>query len=987
MANESKVIEMKLLNIEEAIKNVDTLTAKFNEQRIALAELKSAKDKDLVAIEQQKISIEALKKEIKVLTGEIANEVKERVKRAAIIDKNANAAIKAEQQAANEAQKTALKQAQLAMKAENEDRRRKDMIEKQSLAETIAEQKAEQLAKKRIASEEAFSAKQQQINQKEVALLQAKEQKQIALNEAEKARKAKLIMQIENEDRRRQAMIEKQSLAETLASQKAEQQAAKKVGYINELRLSVDRLEQEYYQLTKAELENVNVGGKMLNELKEKRSELSNLQAAYGKHNLNVGNYSSATKMLGINLGQVMKEMPNFAISARIGIMSLTNNLPMLAESIKAVRMEQQALAAEGKTTQSMIGMIGKSVFGLTGIMSLLMVAFQIFGPQIADFIKDLFKGKEVVDQLSASINKLNESVTGKMATEMEKIVSLAVDYNKASRDGDKERIKGIEEIALKEYGVQKERLKSIADNVNNWRDAFSEYLELSKMTYQNEFRIKEGAEIEYANKKLQIQRDLAKKAIVEKLQGFGYSEVQIYDEIKMLESGEKRKFGVFSSGLNKLGEEYTKTNDEIIENNRKLNALTLIELNDVYSKKEDLEKNGAKSSSDKQKATFDYEQELRDASARAIQESFEKEIELLNNKNILKQEKLKKAYDDDLVSKQEFDTLYIAYENKLNEDIFLVWDKRQKEFVKLQEKALKEGSDALKYALTEEEKLNEDYIKKVNSYLKINEDAKIEANRDDFAFEQAKLDDEYLMRIEAAKKIGADTYAIEEAYKVKTAMLTSEKFNAQLQLVSSFIKNTTGLYKQGTKEQKRMTTAQIMVDGVIAGYQAFNVAAYKSGIPVPYNYIAGGLAAAGVAVATGTAIRDVWAVDENGGSGSSNNQKTTVTEKFHTGKELGADTQNSKLKSDEIHSTILKAETVLRPDTSQVFNSILSNIQSLGGSQTITSGIGGGLNQADLIEIAVGRALEKMPAPQVIWKDYKDFDAKMAKFEQNKEL
>ncbi len=163
------------------------------------------------------------------------------------------------------------------------------------------------------------------------------EETEARLKQIDKLAKFAMRQQVQNSVA--QSIIEKNSIAETLASQKSEQQAAKKVGYINELRLTVDRLEQEYYQLTKAELDNVAVGGKMLTELKDKRAELSNLQAAYGKHNLNVGNYSSATKMLGINIGQVMKEMPNFAISARIGIMSLTNNLPMLAESIKSVRV------------------------------------------------------------------------------------------------------------------------------------------------------------------------------------------------------------------------------------------------------------------------------------------------------------------------------------------------------------------------------------------------------------------------------------------------------------------------------------------------------------------------------------------------------------------------------------------------------------------------------------------------------------------------
>ena len=96
--------------------------------------------------------------------------------------------------------------------------------------------------------------------------------------------------------------------------------------------------------------------------------------------------------MLGINLGQVMKEMPNFAISARIGIMSLTNNLPMLAESIKAVRVEQLAMIEAGKKAPSMIKLFASSIFGLTGIMSILMVLLQLYSKEIIAFISNTSK-------------------------------------------------------------------------------------------------------------------------------------------------------------------------------------------------------------------------------------------------------------------------------------------------------------------------------------------------------------------------------------------------------------------------------------------------------------------------------------------------------------------------------------------------------------------------------------------------------------------
>ena len=182
-----------------------------------------------------------------------------------------------------------------------------------------------------------------------------------------------------------------------------------KLGYIQQLKAQVSNLTLEYERLTQAELQG-DKGAQVLTNLKAKRDELSNLEQAYGNYTRNVGNYSSATNNLAINLGMVMKELPNFAISARIGIMSLTNNLPMLAEAIKAVRVQQSAMVAEGKAVPSMFSLITKSIFGLTGIVSIAMILLQIFGGEIVKWAKDAIVGETAADRLAKANDRLNKS-------------------------------------------------------------------------------------------------------------------------------------------------------------------------------------------------------------------------------------------------------------------------------------------------------------------------------------------------------------------------------------------------------------------------------------------------------------------------------------------------------------------------------------------------------------------------------------------------
>lgn len=209
-----------------------------------------------------------------------------------------------------------------------------------------------------------------------------------------------------------------------------------KTGHIEKLKAEVSNLTLQYERLTKAELES-SKGTQVLANLKGKREELAKLKAAYGDNTLNVGNYSSATKMLGINIGQVMKEMPNFAISARIGIMSLTNNLPMLAETIKQVRVEQLAMIEAGKKAPSMFSLISKSIFGLTGIMSIAMVLTQIYGEDIIKWTVNLFNAGKAIDEVKLKQETFNELVKNgsseiKNAYKNTKDVSIALEEYKS---------------------------------------------------------------------------------------------------------------------------------------------------------------------------------------------------------------------------------------------------------------------------------------------------------------------------------------------------------------------------------------------------------------------------------------------------------------------------------------------------------------------------------------------------------------------------
>ena len=172
---------------------------------------------------------------------------------------------------------------------------------------------------------------------------------------------------------------------------------------------------------------------------------------------------------------------------------NLNNNLDQNVEATKKVSTGMSSMAKN----------ILKS-FGWTALISLAITGI------IAGISYLIEKINEVPRDLEIRL-KFEEDAAKKMTEELTKITKFVNDYRKASKDGDKERIKNLEEIGKKEYNLTKDRLNWILDVKNNWRRAFDEYLIRAKDTYAAEIRIRAGAEAEFEGKKAEARAKIIK--------------------------------------------------------------------------------------------------------------------------------------------------------------------------------------------------------------------------------------------------------------------------------------------------------------------------------------------------------------------------------------------------------------------------------------------------------------------------------------------
>lgn len=150
-------------------------------------------------------------------------------------------------------------------------------------------------------------------------------------------------------------------------------------------------------QMSAAEREAVDVGKKLEEETLAIYEQMRKLQEATGNYRLSVGHYQRAWDGLGFSISQVVRELPAMAVSANTFFLAISNNIPMVADEINRLRLENKKLQAEGKETVNIGKSIVKALFSWNSAMVVILAVFSVWGKDILNWISSLFKAKAAV--------------------------------------------------------------------------------------------------------------------------------------------------------------------------------------------------------------------------------------------------------------------------------------------------------------------------------------------------------------------------------------------------------------------------------------------------------------------------------------------------------------------------------------------------------------------------------------------------------------
>ena len=190
----------------------------------------------------------------------------------------------------------------------------------------------------------------------ETAKLEAA-QRQLAFTNSEQGKELSLLkVQIEENTR-----ANKNAAKEMLATE----------GSVKQMNAQLIRLRGQWDNMSEA-LRKSPMGADLAKRINLVDTALKTLDSNTGRFQRNVGNYATATN----SLSQVLREMPAFTYSVQTGILGISNNLPILLDQFKALRIET------GSTSQALKIFAG-SILSFPNLFTIAIGLITIFSDKI----------------------------------------------------------------------------------------------------------------------------------------------------------------------------------------------------------------------------------------------------------------------------------------------------------------------------------------------------------------------------------------------------------------------------------------------------------------------------------------------------------------------------------------------------------------------------------------------------------------------------
>lgn len=208
------------------------------------------------------------------------------------------------------------------------------------------------------------------------------------------------------------AELKTQMKAEAKAQLENTQGAKQAAESYNRLAALYTKLKIELNKYSQAEIDSTDALKAKQRQAEATMEKMKALQAATGRHTLDVGNYSKALNGLNLATQQIVREMPSLAMSANQFFLAISNNLPIFTDNFKRAKEEMGG-------TKEALKAVAASVFSWQTAMVLGITVLSKYGTQIGKWLGNFLgigKSFDVAKKGLEGYNEAMSKVSGNMA-------------------------------------------------------------------------------------------------------------------------------------------------------------------------------------------------------------------------------------------------------------------------------------------------------------------------------------------------------------------------------------------------------------------------------------------------------------------------------------------------------------------------------------------------------------------------------------------
>ncbi len=503
---------------------------------------------------------------------------------------------------------------------------------------------------------------------------------------------------------------------------------------------------------------------------------------------------------------------------------------------------------------------IGAVIAVVAGAVTLLVNVFKNFDPLVD-------KIEQSLAALSASFTWVKESVIGLITGQkehnetMKEAVNRAIELKKAEQELDDMNWLLIESNAKSKRQIDELLLQS-KDRTKSEKERMALIDEALKIEEQAYLKKKAIADKEYeiALNKIIVGRNLSKEQI-QQLKEQGVQAAINLKETKAVTDEEVEAFA------NAIAKRETVLNESVAIREKAINRQNALEEKAIEEenkrqaereKKEEKLRAEKEKRDEKERKRLEEEIKQKEKLAQISLRNLEIEVEMykLRNQTILDSEKklTRELIDEENNRLEQIYLQEVAYleAQNLTQNEFELQRLQLKLNYEQQTQAnltaLREQNEALELERIEANYQNELALAEGNIFAELE-------------LQKQGLEMQRQQEVDAAKRTGADVNLINQKYAKAELEIERQKQMAKLNIASSLAKSLQQLLGENTKAGKLAAAASTTIDAIAASFAAY-FSMVKSSIPAPYNFIAGGVAAAGTLAQGFASVKKIMAVN-----------------------------------------------------------------------------------------------------------------------------